>query len=86
MVHPATRDDINNRCDGALGEPQAMIHFCLTQAQEHLGEDRPAAAVSPGNYKIAGRWYAMAGRFAQEAAQSRQDENSQVTEESQEVR
>jgi hypothetical protein len=65
-----------------LGEPRAMIHFCLTQAQEHLGEGAPAAAVSPGNYKIASRWYAMAGRFAQEAAQSRRDEDAQVTEES----
>jgi hypothetical protein len=69
-----------------LGEPQPMIHFCLTQAQEHLGEGAPAAAVSPGNYKIASRWYAMAGRFAEEAAQSRQDENSHVTEQPQEVR
>jgi hypothetical protein len=68
------------------GEPQAVIHFCLTQAREHLGEGASAAAVSPGNYKIASRWYAMAGRFAQEAAQGRRDEDSQVTEEAQEVR
>jgi hypothetical protein len=77
--HEAEYDEV------VLGEPQAVIHFCLTEAQEHLGKGAPAA-VSPGNYKIAARWYAMAGRFAEEAAQSRQDENSQVTEQPQEVR
>jgi hypothetical protein len=68
------------------GEPQAVIHFCLTQAREHLGDGAPAAAVSPGNYEVAARWYAMAGRFAEEAARGRRDEDSQGTEESQEVR
>jgi hypothetical protein len=64
-----------------FGEPQAMIRFCLGRATEHLGDGAPAAAVSPGNYEVAARWYAMAGRFAQEAAQRRRDENPQVTEE-----
>src|SRR3954452_2938303 len=48
------------------GEPQTMIRFCLRRATEHLGDGAPAAAVSPGNYEVAARCYAMAGRFAQE--------------------
>jgi hypothetical protein len=63
------------------GEPQGMIRFCLSRATEHMGSGAPAEAVSPANYKIAARWYAMAGRFAQEAAQSRGEEDSETTEE-----
>jgi hypothetical protein len=65
-----------------FGEPQAMIRFCLGRATEHLGDGAPAAAVSPGNYEVAARWYAMAGRFAKEAAQRRREEDPQVTNES----
>jgi hypothetical protein len=63
------------------GEPQDMIRFCLGRAEEHMGSGAPPEAVSPGNYKIASRWYAMAGRFAQEAAQPRRDEKMQVSDE-----
>jgi hypothetical protein len=59
------------------GAPQDMIRFCLGRASEHMGSGAPAEAVSPANYKIAARWYAMAGRFAQEAAQSRGDEDTE---------
>jgi hypothetical protein len=62
------------------GEPQAMIRFCLGRATEHLGDGAPTAAVNPGNYEVAARWYAMAGRFAQEAARDRRDEDPQVSE------
>src|SRR4051812_23426603 len=65
-----------------FGEPQAMIGFCLSRATEHLGDSAPPDAVSPGNYEVAARWYAMAGRFAQEAARRRRDEDPQVTDES----
>jgi hypothetical protein len=65
-----------------FGEPQAMIRFCLGRATEHLGDGAPDAAVNPGNYDVAARWYAMAGCFAQEAAQSRRNEDSQATDES----
>jgi hypothetical protein len=61
------------------GEPQDMIRFCLSRADEHMGTGAPAEAVSTGNYKIAARWYAMAGRFAQEAASNRRDEETQVS-------
>jgi hypothetical protein len=64
-----------------FGEPQAMIKFCLGRATEHLGDGAPADAVSPGNYEVAARWYAMAGRFAQEAARERRDEEPQAAEE-----
>jgi hypothetical protein len=40
----------------------------------------PGAPVGPANYKIASRWYAMAGRFAQEAASTVTDEDPQVSE------
>jgi hypothetical protein len=63
------------------GEPQDMIRFCLGRATEHMGDGAPAEAVSPANYKIASRWYAMAGRFAQEAARGRTDETLQVSDE-----
>jgi hypothetical protein len=63
------------------GEPQDMIRFCLNRADEHLGSGAPPEAVSPANYKIAARWYTMAGRFAQEAAQSRRDEDIEAGEE-----
>ena len=56
------------------GEPQDMVKFCLSRAHEHLGSGAPPEAVSPANYKIAARWYAMAGRFAQEAARSRDED------------
>ena len=62
------------------GEPQDMIRFCLTQASGHTAYGAPGAPVSPANYKIASRWYGMAGRFAQEAAQSRRDEDTEDTE------
>jgi hypothetical protein len=65
-----------------FGEPQTMIGFCLSRATEHLGEGAPPDAVSPGNYEVAARWYAMAGRFAHEAARHRRDEDPQVTDES----
>jgi hypothetical protein len=32
MVHPATRDDINNRCDGALGQPAPYQQLVLLWA------------------------------------------------------
>jgi hypothetical protein len=64
-----------------FGEPQAMIRFSLGRATEHLGDGAPADAVSPGNYEVAARWYAMAGRFAQEAARDRRDGNPQAAEE-----
>ena len=56
------------------GEPPDMIRFCLSRAHQHLGSGAPPEAVSPANYKIAARWYAMAGRFAQEAARSRDED------------
>jgi hypothetical protein len=60
------------------GDPQDMIRFCLGRATEHLGSGAAPEAVSPANYKIAARWYTMAGRFAQEAAQSRRDEDTET--------
>ena len=62
-------------------ENRNIFKFSLSRAEEHMGAGAPAEAVSPANYKIAARWYAMAGRFAQEAAQSRGEEDSETTEE-----
>jgi hypothetical protein len=64
------------------GAPEDMIRFCLGQASEHMAYGAPGATVRPAGYKIASRWYAMAGRFAEEAAVTGQDEAPQVSEES----
>ena len=63
------------------GEPQDMIRFCLSRAEEHAVWGAPPEAVSPGNYEVAARWYAMAGRFADEAARDRRGKKAQVSDE-----
>jgi hypothetical protein len=62
------------------GAPEDMIQFCLRQASEHLAYGTPGA-ISPAHYKIASRWYAMAGRFAQKAAVSDPVEETQTRDE-----
>ena len=59
--------------DLVFADPRDMIRYCLEQAQ--------GVTAITSDLGAASRWYAMASRFAQDAARDRRDEKPQVSDE-----